>query len=334
MKPVSFRFVTAVGILLIAIVGGATAQDKPPLRIESPRNGTVVHPGDTITVVVSSPSGTAAGAFVLGEGGIEGGDMAFHFPARFSVSIPAKLRPGRYMLSAVGKVPGGREPVDAMIELDVEPPENNAQGASVTADASVEKIKGDERLILGSQGEEFPLAITATYSNGKQQDISESSRLIFRSSNPSIATVTANRMVKAVGRGEASITAIYVEHERSIQCVIPVTVEAAVVSAAPAMLNFGTDRPTPVGSSVTRQVVLTYNTDNPTLRIQRVTTTGDFSQTNDCVSSSQTRAEKTCSVTITFTPTESGRREGTLTLDDNWTIAPTTVPLIGLATAH
>ncbi len=331
--PASICSALRILILVIAAAGWAAPKDKPPLKIDLPRTAAVVHPGETVTVVVSSPSGTASDVLVLGEGGMIGDAIARHLPARIRVSIPANMRPGTYGLSAVGKGPGKNEVVSDSIELDVELPNDDTPGANATGGARIEKIESEmDTVPLTSQGDQFPTEITATYSNGKQVDISNSSRLTFRSSDPTVATVDANHMVTAIGRGEAIITVIYQDEKRSFQCLVPVSVEETVVSTAPAVLDFGRNHSVPVGSSSTRQVVLTYNsTVNPAMRIVSITTAGDFFQTNNCFSSSETRNEKTCTVTVTFAPTISGKRIGELRLHTNWTNLPITVPLSGWA---
>lgn len=326
MISACIRCAFLTGVLLLGMA--AAAQNKPQLKIESPRSGTIVHPGDTITVVVNSPSTQSVNVFVLGEGGLIGESPASRLPARIRVSIPANFSPGTYTLSALGKIEGGEE-LAASIEIDVELPDSSSHGASMAGAASIQKITGS-RIILASQGEELPLEITATYSNGTEIDIKESLRLKLRTSDRNVAEVTQNRMVKAVGRGETTIIATYQDGEKSIQGVIPVIVEAEILSAAPAALVFGNDRAVPVGSSASQQIVLTYQTDNSTLRASNITVTGDFSQTNDCLSS-EPRTQKMCTVTVTFAPTVPGKRMGTLEIRDNWTSIPTTVSLTGIA---
>lgn len=325
--------VVRIGLLLIATTCFGAAQGLPALRIDSPSDGTVVHPGQTITVAVSSPSGVAIAACILGEGGLEGEWASL--PGRIQVHIPEKLAPKRYSMTAVGAIPG-QDPVYAGIELDVELPDSPRTVATETTTAKaaiVEKITADSRLIFTSQGEEQPIRIMAHYATGEEVDITESSKLIYMSSNRAIATVNGLGMVKAVAPGQSSITAIYVDGGRSVRTSVPVTVESQILAAVPSHLNFGGNRGILVGTNASQQVTFTYQTANETLKILRIEITGSFSQTNNCVSSSAKRTEKQCAVIVTFSPRSAGTVDGELTVHDNWG-EPTRIPLHGLATAR
>lgn len=319
-------------------VGSVRGQEGKVLQIDSPREGTVVHPGDTITITVSSPSGTAVGPFfVLGEGGIVADQIAGRLPAQFQVLIPKHLAPREYMVSAVGKTENGQEAA-AEIILDVEMPDSSTHGSPAqNADPSVSTATAEKltahlaSLSLESQGQQYPLTFIATYSNGAEVNVTESSRLVLRSANPNIAKVDTSGMVTAVNPGETTITAIYLEGGRSVRVNVPVTVDPQIVTAMPAALDFG---PIPVGGSSQRQVRLTFNTENPTIGFKSIKITGSFSQTNDCPSVSAKRTQSTCTVTVTLTATQPGMQRGELTLYDNFATVPTTIPLIGKASAQ
>jgi len=98
-------------------------------------------------------------------------------------------------------------------------------------------------------------------------------------------------------------------------------------SASPSSLTF----PSQVvnTTSAGKDVTLT-NTGNVTaLQITKVSTTGDFAQTNNCGSS--LAAQGSCKITVTFTPTATGTRTGTLSIADS--AGTQNVPLTGTATA-
>lgn len=78
--------------------------------------------------------------------------------------------------------------------------------------------------------------------------------------------------------------------------------------------------------SPTKSVTLT-NSDGPPVMITSITTTGDFSQTNDC--GTELSSQASCTIDITFTPTELGSRTGTLTIVDNSIESPHEVTLSG-----
>jgi len=80
-------------------------------------------------------------------------------------------------------------------------------------------------------------------------------------------------------------------------------------------------------NSTSSPLSLTITASQAALALQSITTTGDFAQTNTCPSSLAVGAF--CTVNVTFTPTTTGARQGTLVLSDNGSGSPQTVPLSG-----
>ena len=101
------------------------------------------------------------------------------------------------------------------------------------------------------------------------------------------------------------------------------TAPGPVLNAAPASLSFaGTD----VGSSSAAQAVTVTNSGTAAASVSGVTATGDYSQTNNC---SSVATGSSCTVNVTFKPTASGTRTGTLTVTSNANNSPATVSLTG-----
>ena len=101
------------------------------------------------------------------------------------------------------------------------------------------------------------------------------------------------------------------------------TAPGPVLNAAPASLSFaGTD----VGSSSAAQAVTVTNSGTAAATVSGVAATGDFSQTNNC---SSVATGSSCTVNVTFKPTASGTRTGTLTVTSNANNSPATVSLAG-----
>jgi hypothetical protein len=69
------------------------------------------------------------------------------------------------------------------------------------------------------------------------------------------------------------------------------------------------------------------NTGNTVLSVSGAQATGDFAQTNNC--SAPLEAGSSCAIHITFTPTASGTRSGTLTVSDSAANSPQTDNLTG-----
>jgi hypothetical protein len=66
------------------------------------------------------------------------------------------------------------------------------------------------------------------------------------------------------------------------------------------------------------------------LTINSIAASGDFAETNTCPTSPTTLAPGgTCTISVTFAPTATGARTGTLTITDNASGSPQTIPLTG-----
>src|SRR5208282_4328880 len=106
------------------------------------------------------------------------------------------------------------------------------------------------------------------------------------------------------------------------------TATAPVVTLSPTGLTFAGQNQ---GTTSAAQTITVNNTGTGPLTITNSATTGDFAQTNNCPAS--LAAAASCVVSVTFTPTTTGNRYGTLTLTDNATNSPQAVPLAGLGLA-
>jgi hypothetical protein len=71
------------------------------------------------------------------------------------------------------------------------------------------------------------------------------------------------------------------------------------------------------------------NTGSASLLISRISTTGNFAESNTCSTQLQFQASATCQISVTFTPTAAGPRSGTLTIADNAADSPQTAALSG-----
>jgi hypothetical protein len=99
-------------------------------------------------------------------------------------------------------------------------------------------------------------------------------------------------------------------------------------TVSPATLSFGNQN---LSATSTPQVVSVTNTGGNVMDVSSVTTTGDFSQTNNC--GTLTASGGACSINVTFTPTASGARTGTLVINDNAQGNPHSVTLSGVGIA-
>jgi len=97
------------------------------------------------------------------------------------------------------------------------------------------------------------------------------------------------------------------------------------VSLSPATLNFKKE---PIGQTTAPLTVTLTNIGSATLNISNVVATGDYAIfANTCGSTVSSGGN--CAVSVTFTPTKKGARNGTLSFTDNAPGSPQTVPLKG-----
>jgi hypothetical protein len=96
-----------------------------------------------------------------------------------------------------------------------------------------------------------------------------------------------------------------------------------ILNANPGSLSFPA---TTVGNTTTAQVVTISNSGTASATISGISATGDFAQTNNCTTIA---VGGSCTVNVTFKPTTSGARTGSLTLTSNANNSPTTVALSG-----
>jgi hypothetical protein len=106
------------------------------------------------------------------------------------------------------------------------------------------------------------------------------------------------------------------------------TANAPVGILTPTSLEFGGQLVTTTSSPA--KTISLKNNGNLVLNITSITSSGDFAQTNTCGTS--LAAGATCMISVTFTPTATGARAGTVTVTDNANGSPRTVPLTGTGT--
>jgi hypothetical protein len=98
---------------------------------------------------------------------------------------------------------------------------------------------------------------------------------------------------------------------------------APAVSLSPSSLTFSSE---PVGTTSAPQLVTLTNSGNASLSIVSISASGDFAETNGCGSS--VLAGNNCTISVTFTPTTTCWRSGSVTITDN-AGSPQTIRLSG-----
>ena len=95
----------------------------------------------------------------------------------------------------------------------------------------------------------------------------------------------------------------------------------------PANLNFGVQN---VGTTSASQQIVLSNEQSVNLTISSISVTGDYLETNNCGAS--LAPNTSCNINVSFQPTATGTRTGTLTVVDNGPGSPRVANLTGLGT--
>jgi hypothetical protein len=206
----------ALSLLLMAPMSLAAAN----LRITSPPSGTVVSPGETISVTVSADPEVQQISLAP--------EPPLHeaqpgpSPSTFTLVIPAGLAPGSHDLRALG-LAGGELVTSDYVTLNVERFENPL------------RLRTEPAILqLRNRGDHFPLRVIGTYRDGSQTVLTASHFTAYSSMDPTIATVNSSGIVTAVAPGKTSIVVTTSNLSYSLQ--------VGVLAAAPTSLFLGNGR--------------------------------------------------------------------------------------------
>jgi hypothetical protein len=313
VSPILFRLLMAA--LLIATRWPAIASAQAVLEISSPAPNAVMNPGQTMTVTVTSPANVAFTTVgVMGESPIGmSTTLASGVPAQLSLHIPADIACRRYLVTADGTTAAGGD-VSTFVTIDVERPDMPTSIRSTLPSIYFE-----------APGGRVPVRIWGSFGDGNVLDVSASTNVVYASSDPTLATVSASGEVTGLAPGDAIVTATYGPPAQGILVSIPVNVPAPIFSIYPAQLDFGSQS---VGSSTSLQVTVT-NTRPGALGIVSITATGDYSAMDTCVSASPIAVKATCTITVNFAPTATGARVGAVRIENGVTILPVAFGVTG-----
>ena len=196
-SKVSTRILGAARIALILMLTTGLSVGQQPITITSPANGTLVPPGQTITIQVA----TAPGASFLAVQ-VVGQDIG--------IAPPLTAPPYSFNLTVPSNVIGPRN----LTALGITAPENGIFSPSVLIDSETDAIATALHLNISQiafqrTGQQMPLNVTAAFADGTSLDITKSSLLNYGSADSTIASVNANGLVTAVGHGTTMLTVSY-----------------------------------------------------------------------------------------------------------------------------
>src|SRR2546426_5872702 len=191
--------VLLLGVALVLGVGaphGADAQESG-LQIVSPAPGTMVAPGETISVVVSVDARKRFRLVrVVGE---NLGITPFQTvpPAAFSLTIPANVI-GTKEIRALGITGPETGAFSDPVSIDVE-----TSATLSTLQVNLLDVEFDEL------DQQFPLIVTGSFTDGTTLNITRSTRTTYQSENSQVAVVDSSGMLTALGQGRTVIRVAY-----------------------------------------------------------------------------------------------------------------------------
>jgi hypothetical protein len=195
--------------------GGVTHQhSRDGITIVSPSEGTVVSPGETVSVNVEVTGDQKPESMsIVGRFGF-GSPIRFGPPFSFSLEIP-KQDGG-----------GAGTPLIGFSEIFVAVP-NNPSELAVTIDIEVPELPNKlsallPAIIFESVGEASPPIILADFPTAGTFEVTRSSRISISSSNTNVVTVDPNGQLIARGRGQAEALVTYEYNGQEAKLAIPV----------------------------------------------------------------------------------------------------------------
>lgn len=297
--------------------GSIQASSAPAdLQITSPVSGTIVKPGQSFSVTVTSPNSTVFTTVVVVAPDPFGfSTLQTGVPTRVSFTVPAEIACHSYAFTAVGRTASGRNVESVPILIDVERPD---LPTSVSTPRST--------IMMSAPGETAPLILLAKFADRSVLDVTHSSKVAYSSTDTRVATIDANGIVTAVSPGRVFVTAAYTAAGKTIPTAILVSVPTPTLTPSKFSVTFGSQA---VGTASPSQSVTLTNMANAPVRAISLNTTGDFSESDNCRSLSPLPAGGKCVVNVTFKPAVVGTRPGRLVIVNSSDVIPTTLPLSG-----
>jgi hypothetical protein len=187
-----------LGVLIVTVLARVgPAQEQASLVITSPINGFVVAPGQTIVATVQA-KGTFQQVTIFAQNPLYSDQVLMSPPYQFSILIPNTVSPGTYNITAFGAVTAGNGMKSSPVTLRVENPN------------PVVSLKTDlTELNFRFVGEQMPILVKGSFSDGTSVDLSNSQGITYASNNAGVVAVNSVGLVTATGAGNADIIIRY-----------------------------------------------------------------------------------------------------------------------------
>ena len=185
----------------------------------------------------------------------------------------------------------------------------------------IEQYVGNGDIVIAEIDPSGSILLMSTFLGGQGLDISADSLAI--DSNGAVYATGATESSDFPVTQSAFQTVLNGQHDAFIAKIDPAG-SGPEVTIGPSSLQFASQN---VGSTSASQTSTLRNMSSTQLTINSKNINGDFAETDDCGSTVAPASQ--CTFTITFTPTSSGARSGTLIVTDNTQIGSHSVTLTG-----
>ena len=142
-----------------------------------------------------------------------------------------------------------------------------------------------------------------------------------------MATVDRNGEITSIGVGHAVVTATYTHGDRNVRIAVQVDVPELVLTASSRSLTFDEQR---IATASTPEQLTLTNTSHGPIKVVAITTAGeDFVEADNCPTLERLPVGASCTILVSFKPTEAGQRRGTLKIHKSVTGSPDVISLNG-----
>src|SRR5215831_5697228 len=294
----------------------------------APSSQTVTLGNSTTYTVSTSAFNGFSGSVTLNQSGLPSGATASFSPASITgagsstmtVATTSALPAGSYQISIAGTSGNLTQSTAVTLVTVASPAVCTAPGSLTFTQVNLGASSAAQSITLSNCGTAV-LAITGISATGDFSQTNNCGTSVAVGGSCTIS-VTFAPTATGIRTGTLNVTDNAAGSPQSVN--VSGTGTAPVAGVSPASLNFGSQN---VGTSSGAQTVTLSNTGTGPLTISSVSTSGDFAQTNNCGTS--VAAGGSCTISVTFAPTATGARTGTLTVTDDAAGSPQLVNLSG-----
>ena len=209
MKTNIFSVVASV---FAGLISAELAFGAPALTIQSPLNGAVFSPGQTVAVSVTGTEiASASYIMVIAENPLDSSDVVENgaIPFSTSISIPQYAQRRTYKIRAIAKMLNGQIITSPTVQLVVR---RSDSPVSIRMSLSSPKLR-----FIGDQGQ---ATVEAQYADGTIEALTTGAGVSFQSENGQIFSVSGDGLLTAKSAGAGLVRATFV----SLTAVAPVQV--------------------------------------------------------------------------------------------------------------